>query len=106
MKLQSAETHDVADCAIQRQNASGQLSLIFAAVLLYPHLETAQLVHSVRHAGSADRVGNKDCPVWTFSAKKQLNDRWMNVNSIRDDVRSQLIAFQHSAQNARIAMIQ
>src|SRR5678815_5057411 len=104
--MPSCKTHHVADCAIKGQNTACELALVLATAITYPHLETAQAVNSVRHICRTDRVSNEYGAVSAFRAQEQLQHARMDMNSVGNDVRCQLVIVQNCAQNSRIAMIE
>ena len=82
------------------------MSVAQALAVLHFYFERSQAIAAVGHAGGGGRVGDQNGIFRPFCLQKQLNDGWIEVNSIRDDVGRDLRIGQHLAEDAGIAMIQ
>ena len=105
LKVEVAEPHDILNRAIHGQHASRQLAMRLATALPHFHLVRSEMISAVRHASSADRVGDEHGTSQSLCAQKKIDHFGPHVLAIGDNVGGQMVVGQDRTQQSRIAMI-
>src|SRR5581483_3899278 len=104
----ACKLHHVADCSVQRENASSQNVRTGSSALTVQHLdvETSQAIPAIGHTRGAQCISDKHRAFRTFGPKKQLDYGRIDVNAISNDVRTKTVISEDRGQNSRVAMVQ
>src|SRR5581483_2822338 len=91
--LPACKLHHVADCSVQRENASSQNVRTGSSALTVQHLdvETSQAIPAIGHTRGAQCISDKHRAFRTFGPKKQLDYGRIDVNAISNDVRTKTV---------------
>ena len=110
LQTPTSELFHVTHGAIHGKDAAGEFAIGFAmdcaAAIFDFDLYGPKLVGAVGHASGGGCVGNENGAFNALSPQEKFHHFRGDMNSIRNNVSSELLAGEHLAEDARLAMIQ
>src|SRR2546422_1678913 len=102
----SSELHHVTNGAVHGQNAPRQFSASETLAVFQFHVKRPEAITPIGHTGSGSSVGNQHRGIRSFRLQEQPYHRWVQMDSIRNDVGGDPGISQHLTENSWIAVIE